>query len=346
MEFRQEYWSVLPFPIPGDLPDLGIEPESLLPPALAGESWPLVPPGKCFGQCVCVLSCFSCVWVFVILWTVARQTPLSMGFSRQGYWSGLPRPPPRDLPYSGNAPASHVSCVGRQVFTTSAAWEAPWTRLLFSHLVMSNSLWPYGLQASLSFTFSWSLLKLMSIELLILFSHLILCRPLFLLPSIFPSIKVFSNELVLQIRWPEYWDFSFSISPSNEYSGLISFRTDWLPQLAVQGILKSLLQQHSSKASVLWHSAYFMVQLSHLYLSTGNTTALTEWTFVRKMFSLPFNMLPRFGIAFLSRSKYLLISWLQSPSSVILEPNKIKPVAVSIFPHLFVMKWWNQMLWS
>ena len=145
----------------------------------------------------------------------------------------------------------------------------------------------------------------MSIELLILFSHLILCRPLFLLPSIFPSIKVFSNELVLQIRWPEYWDFSFSISPSNEYSGLISFRTDWLPQLAVQGILKSLLQQHSSKASVLWHSAYFMVQLSHLYLSTGNTTALTVWTFVSKVMSLILNAQSRLVVAFLPRSKRL-----------------------------------------
>ena len=149
-----------------------------------------------------------------------------------------------------------------------------------------------------------------------------LCRPLLLLPSIFPNIRVFSNESVLYIRWPKYWSFSFSISPSNEYSGLISFRIDWLDLLAVQGTLKSLLQHHSSKASILWHSAFFMAQLSHPYITTGKTIALTVWTFTGKVIFLLFNMLSRLVIAYLPRSKCLLISWLQSPSEVILEPKK------------------------
>ena len=136
-------------------------------------------------------------------------------------------------------------------------------------------------------------------------SHLILCCPLLLLPSIFPSIRVFSNELVLHIRWPKYWSFSFSISPSKEYRGLISFRMDWLDLLAVQGTLKSLLQHHSSKASILWHSAFFTVQLSYPYMTTGKTITLTRWTFVGKVMSLPFNMLFRLVIAFLPRSKHL-----------------------------------------
>ena len=147
--------------------------------------------------------------------------------------------------------------------------------------------------------------------------------PLLLLPSIFPSITVFSNELVLSIRWPKYWRFSFSISPSNEYSGLISFRVYWLYLLAVQGTLKSFLQRHRSKLSVLWHLAFFIVQLSHPYMTTGKTITLTRWTFVGRVMSLLFNMLCRLVIAFLPRSKYLLISWLQSPSSVILEKNKV-----------------------
>ena len=151
--------------------------------------------------------------------------------------------------------------------------------------------------------------------------HLILCRPLLLLPSIFPSIRVFSSESVIPIRWPKYWSFSFSISPSNEHPGLISFRVDWF-DLAVQGILKSLLQHHSSKASILQGSAFFMVQLSHLYITTVKTIALTIWTFVGKVMSLIFNMLSRLVIAFLPRSEPLLISWLQSPSAVILEPPK------------------------
>ena len=160
-------------------------------------------------------------------------------------------------------------------------------------------------------------------------NHLFLCHSLLLLPSIFPSIKVLSNESVLYIRWLNYWSFSFSISPSNEYSGLISFRMDWLELLAVQGPLQSLLQHHSSKASIFWCSAFFVVQLSHPYMTTGKTTALTIRIFVGKLISLLFNMLSRFVIAFLSRSKCLLISWLQSPSAVILEPPKIKSDTVS-----------------
>ena len=165
--------------------------------------------------------------------------------------------------------------------------------------------------------YSQSLLKLMSIESVMPSKHLILCHPLLLLPSIFSSIPVFSNESVLHIRWPKYWSFSFNISPSNEYSGLISFRIDWFDFLAVQGILKSLLQHHSLKASILWHSAFFIVQLSHPYMTTGKTIALTRWTFVGKVVSLLFNMLSRLVIAFLLRSKHLLISWLQSPSAMI-----------------------------
>ena len=153
-------------------------------------------------------------------------------------------------------------------------------------------------------------------------NHLILCYPLFLLPSIFPNIRVFSDESALHIRWRKYWSFSFNISPSNEHSGLISFRMDWLDLLAVQGTLKSLLQHHSSKASVLLCSAFFIVQLSHPYMTTGKTIALTRWTFVGKVMSLLFNMLSRLVITFLPRSKRLLISWLKSPSAVILEPKK------------------------
>ena len=175
-------------------------------------------------------------------------------------------------------------------------------------------------QASLSLTLSPSLPKFMSIESMTLSNHLILCYPLLLLPSIFPSIRVFSNESALCIRWPKYWSFSFNISSSNEYSVFISFSIDWFDLLAVQETLKSLLQHHNLKASVLWHSAILMVQLSHPYLTTGKTIALTIWTSVVKVKSLLFNTLSRFIIAFLSRSKYLLISWLQSPSAVILKP--------------------------
>ena len=175
-----------------------------------------------------------------------------------------------------------------------------------------------------------TLLKLMSIESVMPSNHLILCHPLLLLPSIFPSIRVFSKESVLCIRWPKYWSFSYNISPSYEYSGLISFRIDWFNLLAVQGTLKSLLQHHSWKASILRCSAFFIVQLSQPYMTTGKTIALTRWTFVGKVTSLLFNMLTRLVIAFLSKSKHLLISWLQSPSAVILEPPKIKSVTLSI----------------
>ena len=161
-------------------------------------------------------------------------------------------------------------------------------------------------------------------------NHLILCRPLLLLPLIPPSIRVFSNESTLRMRWPKYWSFSFNISPSNEHPRLISFRMDWLDLLEVQGTLKSLLQHHSSKASILQRSAFFIVQLSNPYMTTGKTIALTRWTFAGKVMSLPFSMLPRLVIAFLPRNKHLLISWLQSPPAVILEPKKIKSVTVSI----------------
>ena len=170
----------------------------------------------------------------------------------------------------------------------------------------------------------------MSIKLVIPSNRLILCRPLLLLPSIFPSIRVFSNELLRPIRWPKYWSFSFSVSPSNEYSELISFRMNWLEFHAVQGTFKSLLQHHTSKASVLQHSAFFIVQLSHPYMTTGKTIALTRRTFVGKVMSLLFNMLSKLVIAFLPRSKRLLISWLQSPSAVILEPPKIKSCHYSL----------------
>ena len=182
--------------------------------------------------------------------------------------------------------------------------------------------WTAACQASLSITNSQSLLKLMSIESVMPSNHLILYHLLLLPPSIFPSIRVFSNESVLRIRWPKYWSFSFNISPSNEYSGLISFRLDWLDLLAVQGTLKSPLQHHSSKASILRRSAFFIVQLSHPYRTTGKAIALTRWTFVGKVMSLFFNMLSRLVITFLPRSKCLLISWLRSPSAVILEPPK------------------------
>ena len=179
--------------------------------------------------------------------------------------------------------------------------------------------WTAACQTSLSFTISWSLLKLMSIESVRPSNHLFLCHPLLLLPSIFPCISVFSNESPLHIRCPKYWSFSFSISPSNDYSGLISFRIDQFDLLAVQGTLKSLFQHYSLKASILWHSAFFIVQLSHPFMTTEKTIALTRWTFVGKVMFLLFNMLSRFVIVFLPRSKHLFISWLQSPSAVILE---------------------------
>ena len=187
--------------------------------------------------------------------------------------------------------------------------------------------WTTAHQASLCITNSWSLLKLMSIESVIPSNHLTLCRPL-LLHSIFPSIRVFSNESVLCIRWTKYWSFSFSISPSNEYSGLLSFRIDWFDLLIIQGTLKSLLQHHSLKVSILWRSAFFIVQYSHPDMTTGKTIALT--ILFGKLMSLLFNMLSMLVKVFLPRRKSLLISWLQSPSTVILEPKKIKSVTISI----------------
>ena len=191
-----------------------------------------------------------------------------------------------------------------------------------SYVRLFMTPWTTARQASLSITNSRSLLKLMSIESVMPSKHLILCHPLLLLPSIFPSIRVFSNESALHNRGPKYWSFSLNISPSNEHSGLISFRIDWLDLLAVQGTLKSLLQHHSSKASTLRHSTFFTVQFSHPYVTTGKTIALTRQTFVGKAMSLLFNMLSRLVITFFPRSKHLLISWLQSPSSVILEHKR------------------------
>ena len=186
--------------------------------------------------------------------------------------------------------------------------------------ICTNTSGPRHARFPLSFTIFWSLLRLVTIESVMPSNHLIFGRPLLLLPSVFPSIRVFSNELALRIRWPKYWSFSFNISPSSEYSGLSSFRMDWLDLLAVQGTLKSLLQHHSSKASILQCSAFFMVQLSYPYMTTGKNMALNKWTFVGNVMSLLFNMLSRLVLTFLPRSRCLLISWLQPPPAVILEP--------------------------
>ena len=199
-----------------------------------------------------------------------------------------------------------------------------------SHVQLFATPWSAAHQASLSMTNSQSLLKLMSIESMMATNHLIPFYPLFLQPSIFSSIRVFSNESVLHITWPKNGNFSLSISPSNEYSGLISFRMGWLDVLAVQGTLKSLLQHHSSKASVLQCSAVFVVQFSHPYMTTGKTIALTRWTFLGKVTSLLFNMLSRLVMAFLPRRKCLLMSWLKSPFAMILKLKKIKSVTLSI----------------
>ena len=215
-----------------------------------------------------------------------------------------------------------------------------------SHAWLFATPWTAACQASVSITNSWSLLKPMSTESVMPSHHLILCRPLLLPPLTFPSIRVFSNESVLRIKWPRYWSFSFSISPSNEYSGLISFRMDWLDLLALQGTLKSLVQHHSSKVSILPHSAFFIVQILHPYMTTGKTMALNRWTFINKVRSLFFNMLSRLVIAFLPRSQLLLISWLQSPSSVILESKKTKSLTVSIVFPSICQKWWDWMPWS
>ena len=192
---------------------------------------------------------------------------------------------------------------------------------LLSHVQLFATPWTAACQASLSITNSQNLPKVMSTESVMPSNHLTLCWPLLLPSSIFPIIRVFSNESDLRIRWPNDWSFSFNISPSSEHPGLISFRMDWLDLLAVQGTLKSLLQHHSSKASILWCSAFFIVQLAHPYITTGKTIALTRQSFVGKVISLLFSMLSRLVITFLPRSKHLLTSWLQSPSAVILEPQ-------------------------
>ena len=218
------------------------------------------------------------------------------------------------------------TCVNYSLAGTNPIWQVFYNEnalfcifssvLLPSRARLFETPWIAARQASLSITNSRSSLKLMSIKSVMPSNHLILCHPLLLLPPIPPSIRVFSNELALCIRWPKYWSFSFNISPSNEHPGLISFRIDWLDLLAVQGTLKSPLQHHSLKASVLRHSAFFIVQLSHPYMTPGKTMALTRQNFVGKVMSLLFNMLSRLVITFLPRSKHLLISWLQSPSAI------------------------------
>ena len=206
------------------------------------------------------------------LWTVVRQAPLSMGFYRQKYWSRLPYPPLEDLPDPGIKPASLTS---PRSLTLYHLFQFNSVQSV-SHVRLFATPRTAACQAYLSITNSRSLPKLMSIESVMLSNHLILCHPLLLLPSIFPSIRVFSNESALRIRWPKYWSFIFNISPSNEHPGLISFRMDWLDLLAVQETLKSLLQHHSSKASILWGSTFFIVQLSHLHMTTGKTITLTR----------------------------------------------------------------------
>ena len=200
-----------------------------------------------------------------------------------------------------------------------------------NHVRLFVNPWTAAHQASLSFTISWNLLKLMSIRSVMPSNYLILCRPLLLLPSIFPSIRVFSNELALHIRWPKYWSFSFSISPFNEYSGLISFKINWLDLLAVHGTLKSFLQHRSLKALILPSSAFFTIQLSHLYVTTGKTIALTIQTFVGKVMSLLFNTLSRLVIASLTRSRHLIL-WLQSPSSDFRAQNEEMCHCSHLFP--------------
>ena len=231
-------------------------------------------------------------------------------------------------PYSVSQPANFLLALAALFSLLGPSFSFSSVQSL-SHVQLFATPWIAARQISLSIANSWSLLKLMSIKSVMPSNHLILCRP-----PISPSIRVISNKSALCMRWPKYWSFSFSISPSNEYPGLISFRMDWLDPLAVQGTLKSLLQHHSSEASILRCSAFFTVQLSHPYMTTGKTIALTRQTFVSKVMSL----LSRLVITFLSKSKRLLISWLQSPSAVILEPPKIKSATVS--PSVS-MNWWD-----
>ena len=290
---------------------------------------------------LCVWVCVYNIHLYVYLyglpsWLSSKKSPCSAG--DVGSILGLGR-----SPGEGNANPLQSSCLGNPM--DRGDWQAKvygvskvrhdWVtkplppyvyislvQLLLSRVWLFATPWISASQASLSITNSQSLPKLMSIESEMPSSHLILCRLLLLLPLIPPSIRVFSNESTLRIRWPKYGSFSFSISPSNEHPGLISFRMDWLDLLTVQGTLKSLLQHHSSRASVLQCSAFFIVQHSHPYMTTGKTIALTRWTFVGQIMSLLFNMLSRLVITFLPRSKRPLILWLQSPSAVILEPKK------------------------
>ena len=270
--------------------------------------------------------------LYLILWDpMDHSLPVSSihGFSREEYWSGLPFPSPGDLPNPGIEPRS-PALAGRflTIWATKGARSVQFSSVAQSCPTLSGP-WITARQASLSITNSQSLLKLMPIKSVMPSSHLILCHPLLLLPPTPPSIRVFSSESTLHIRRPKYWSCSFSISPSKEHPGLIFFRMDWLDLLAVQGTLKSLLQHHRSKAPIFRCSAFFTVQLSHPYMTTGKTIALTRQTFVGKVMPLLFNMLSRFVITFLPRSKRLLISWLQSPSAVILQPRKIKSAMVS-----------------
>ena len=281
--------------------------------------------------CVWPQSCLTLLWSCRV-WTVAPRPFCPWNFPNRNSGVSCHSPPPGDLPNSVTKLMSPASpALARGFFTVSAFWEVSFSKSLpivkFSTVAQSCPLfvtpWTSAHQASLSITNSRSSLKLMSIKSVMPSSHLILCHPLLLLSPIPPSIRIFSNESTLHMRWPKYWSFSFSIIPSKEIPGLISFGMDWLDLLAVQGTLKSLLQHLSSKASILWCSAFFTVQLSHPYMTIEKTIALTRWTLVGKVMSLLLNMLSRLVITFLPRSKHLLISWLQSRSTVILEPRKI-----------------------
>ena len=281
-----------------------------------------------------------------------------LGFSRQEHWSGLPFPSPMHESEKWKGSRSVVSDSSRlhgpQPTRLLCPWDFPGKstgvgchlllRLGISSVQSLSGVWLFAIpwiaarQASLFITISWSSLRLMSIKSVMPSSHLILGCPFLLLPPIPPNIRVFSKESTLRMRWPKCWSFSFSIIPSKEIPGLISFRMDWLDLLAVQGTLKSLLQHHSSKPSVLQHSGLFSVQLSHPYMTPGKTIVLTRWTFVGKVMSVLFNMLSRLVITFLPRSKHLLISWLQSPSVVILESKKLKSLTVHCFP-IYYLPW-------
>ena len=273
---KKEYWSGLPCPFPGYLPNPGIEPRW---PALQVDSVVSEPPGKPKNIAVGSLSILQGNFP-------TQESNQDLLHCRRILYQ---------LSYLESLRRASVQFSSVQSLSCVRLFAAPWIP---------------ACQASLSITISRSSLKLTSIELVMPSSHLILCHPLFLLPPIPPNIRVFSNESTLCMRWPKYWSFSFSIIPSKEHPGLISFRMDWLDLLAVQGTLKSLLQHHSSKASILWRSAFFTVQLSRPYMTTGKNIALTRWTFVGKVMSLLFNMLSRLVITFLPRSKHLLISWL------------------------------------